>query len=57
MRHITFRALAAGFGIIALALFAGCSQGEQTLKTPVSFEGGVFGSFYQVSVSAPLTKS
>jgi thiamine biosynthesis lipoprotein len=57
MRHITVRALAAGFGLIALALVAGCSQGEQTLTTPVSFEGGVFGSFYQVSVSDPLTQS
>ncbi|MDN6180234.1 MAG: FAD:protein FMN transferase [Halomonas subglaciescola] len=57
MRHITFKALAAGLGLMALALFSGCSQGEQTLDGPVSFDGGVFGSFYQVSVSDPLTKS
>lgn len=55
--RLTLRALAAGLGIITLALVAGCSQGEQTLDGPVSFDGGVFGSFYQVSVSDPLTKS
>lgn len=57
MRHMTFKALAAGLGIMALALVVGCSQGEQTLDAPVRFDGGIFGSFYQVTVAEPLTQS
>ncbi|WP_046078864.1 FAD:protein FMN transferase [Halomonas sp. HG01] len=35
------------------ALLAGCS--ERTLETPVTLEGDIFGTFYQVTLADPIT--
>ncbi|MBZ5487455.1 FAD:protein FMN transferase [Halomonas aquamarina] len=40
----------------ALVLLAGCSEKDRPLESPVRLEGGIFGTFYQVSINAPLTQ-
>ncbi|QTF92807.1 FAD:protein FMN transferase [Halomonas sp. BM-2019] len=37
-------------------LLAGCSERDRPLDSPVRFEGGIFGSFYQVTIADPLTQ-
>ncbi len=37
-------------------LLAGCSEKDRPLESPVRLEGGIFGTFYQVSISDPLTQ-
>uniref|UniRef100_UPI003444A3B8 FAD:protein FMN transferase n=1 Tax=uncultured Halomonas sp. TaxID=173971 RepID=UPI003444A3B8 len=41
--------------LLLLALSA-CSESERPLESPVRLEGGVFGSFYQVTIADPLTR-
>ncbi|MCK2184994.1 FAD:protein FMN transferase [Halomonas getboli] len=41
--------------LLLVALLAGCS--ERTLETPVGIEGDIFGTFYQVEISDPITAS
>lgn len=35
---------------------AGCSESDRPLEPPVRFEGGIFGTFYQVTIMDPLTQ-
>lgn len=42
--------------LLATVILAGCSENDRPLDTPVRFEGGIFGSFYQVTVADPLTQ-
>jgi FAD:protein FMN transferase len=39
-----------------MLLLAGCSERDRPLDSPVRFEGGVYGSFYQVTIADPLTQ-
>ncbi|XKE45518.1 FAD:protein FMN transferase [Halomonas organivorans] len=39
--------------LMLVVLLAGCS--ERTLKTPVTLEGDIFGTYYQVTLAEPLT--
>ncbi|WP_416138617.1 FAD:protein FMN transferase [Halomonas sp. HK25] len=39
-----------------LLLLAGCSERDRPLDSPVRFEGGIYGSFYQVTIADPLTQ-
>ena len=45
-------------GIVALVglLLAGCSESDRPLESPVRFEGGIFGTYYQVTLVDPLTQ-
>lgn len=43
------------FLLLAL-LLTGCSERDRPLDSPVRFEGGVYGSFYQVTIADPLTQ-
>lgn len=36
---------------------AGCSESDRPLESPVRFEGGIFGTFYQVTIVDALTQS
>lgn len=42
--------------LLALVVMAGCSESDRPLDSPVTFEGGIFGTFYQVTVTDPLTQ-
>lgn len=48
-----FRLMLPLFLLLALAA---CSERDRPLESPVRFEGGIFGSFYQVTVVDPLTQ-
>ncbi|MFQ3788679.1 FAD:protein FMN transferase [Halomonas sp. A29] len=37
-------------------LLTGCSENERPLESPVRLEGGIFGSFYQVTIADSLTQ-
>lgn len=37
-------------------LLAGCSERDRPLESPVTLEGEIFGTFYQVSIADPLTR-
>lgn len=37
-------------------LLAGCSERDRPLASPVTLEGDIFGTFYQVSIADPLTQ-
>ncbi|MDR5866522.1 FAD:protein FMN transferase [Halomonas koreensis] len=39
--------------LLLVALLAGCS--ERTLEPPVTLEGDIFGTFYQVTIAEPIT--
>lgn len=39
-----------------VSLLAGCSESDRPLESPVKLEGNIFGSFYQVTISDPLTQ-
>ena len=39
--------------LMLIVLLAGCS--ERTLETPVTLEGDIFGTFYQVTLADPIT--
>lgn len=39
--------------LLLVVLLAGCS--ERTLETPVTLEGDIFGTFYQVTIADPIT--
>lgn len=55
--NIGYRPFLAGLGLLTLLpLMAGCSESDRPLEPPTRFEGGVFGSFYQVTVMDPLTQ-
>ncbi|MGP9631962.1 FAD:protein FMN transferase [Halomonas sp. AOP43-A1-21] len=41
---------------MVLLLLVGCSEKDRPLESPVRLEGGIFGTFYQVSISDPLTQ-
>ncbi|APE30857.1 thiamine biosynthesis protein [Halomonas aestuarii] len=41
--------------LLALML-AGCSERDRPLDSPVTLEGEIFGTFYQVSIADPLTQ-
>ncbi|TFH87530.1 FAD:protein FMN transferase [Billgrantia azerbaijanica] len=44
------------FWLLALlVLLAGCSESDRPLESPVRLEGAIFGTFYQVTIVAPLT--
>ncbi|UYF99931.1 MULTISPECIES: FAD:protein FMN transferase [unclassified Halomonas] len=42
--------------LLALGLLAGCSESDRPLDSPVRLEGGIFGTFYQVTIADPLTQ-
>ncbi|MFI0473128.1 FAD:protein FMN transferase [Halomonas sp. HMF6819] len=42
--------------LLALGLLAGCSENDRPLDSPVRLEGGIFGTFYQVTIADPLTQ-
>ncbi|MFG6668172.1 FAD:protein FMN transferase [Halomonas sp. HNIBRBA4712] len=42
--------------LLALGLLAGCSESDRPLESPVRLEGGIFGTFYQVTLVDPLTQ-
>lgn len=42
--------------LVALGL-AGCGDSDPQLESPVTLEGDIFGSFYQVTIADPLTRS
>lgn len=42
--------------LLAAFTLAGCSENDRPLDTPVRFEGGIFGSFYQVTLAESLTQ-
>ncbi|PWV78929.1 FAD:protein FMN transferase [Halomonas sp. A11-A] len=42
--------------LLAGLLLAGCSERDRPLDSPVRFEGGIFGSFYQVTIADSLTQ-
>ena len=43
--------------LLALVLLlAACSESDRPLESPVRLEGGIFGSFYQVTIADPLTQ-
>ncbi|MGO2147043.1 FAD:protein FMN transferase [Halomonas sp.] len=42
--------------IMSLLLLVGCSEKDRPLESPVRLEGGIFGTFYQVTISDPLTQ-
>ncbi|MGM0832561.1 MAG: FAD:protein FMN transferase [Pseudomonadota bacterium] len=45
-----------GLLLIAAGVLAGCSENDRPLDSPVRFEGGIFGTFYQVTIADPLTQ-
>ena len=45
-----------GLLLIAAGALMGCSENDRPLDTPVRFEGGIFGTFYQVTIADPLTQ-
>lgn len=44
------------FALCLVVLLAGCSENDRPLDSPVRLEGGIFGSFYQVTVADSLTQ-
>lgn len=42
--------------LLLLLLVAGCSESERALTPPVTLEGEVFGTFYQVTLAGPVTQ-
>lgn len=50
------RWLALALLISMLPVLAACSESDRPLDSPVTLEGGVFGSFYQVTIADPLTQ-
>ncbi|WP_404376350.1 FAD:protein FMN transferase [Vreelandella aquamarina] len=45
-------------GVVALvsAFLVGCSENDRPLESPVRFEGGIFGTYYQITLVDPLTQ-
>jgi len=45
-------------GVVTLVgvLLAGCSENDRPLEPPVRFEGGIFGTYYQITLVDPLTQ-
>ncbi|WP_447554745.1 FAD:protein FMN transferase [Vreelandella sp. EE22] len=43
--------------LLATVLLVGCSESDRPLDSPVRFEGGVFGTFYQITIVDALTQS
>ena len=45
-------------GVVTLVgvLLAGCSENDRPLESPVRFEGGIFGTYYQITLVDPLTQ-
>ncbi|SDL56778.1 thiamine biosynthesis lipoprotein [Franzmannia pantelleriensis] len=43
--------------LLPAALLAGCGEQDPELDSPVRLEGNIFGSFYQVTIADPLTRS
>jgi thiamine biosynthesis lipoprotein len=39
-----------------VSLLAACSESDRPLESPVQLEGNIFGSFYQVTITDPLTQ-
>ncbi|GGX83398.1 FAD:protein FMN transferase [Litchfieldella qijiaojingensis] len=44
------------FGVLT-ALMVGCSDADPKLDSPVRMEGEIFGTFYEVTIADPLTRS
>lgn len=44
------------FGLLA-TLLVGCSDADPKLDSPVQLEGEIFGTFYEVTIADPLTRS
>lgn len=42
--------------VIAAVALMGCSENDRPLESPVRFEGDIFGTFYQVTITDPLTQ-
>ncbi|MBW6392951.1 FAD:protein FMN transferase [Billgrantia antri] len=42
--------------LLCLVAFAGCSESDRPLSSPVRLEGSIFGSFYQVTIADSLTQ-
>ncbi|PAU77340.1 FAD:protein FMN transferase [Halomonas salipaludis] len=43
--------------LLLAVLVAGCGERDPELDSPVRLEGNIFGSFYQVTIADPLTRS
>lgn len=41
---------------LLMLLLAACSENDRPLESPVTLQGDIFGTFYQVSVADPLTQ-
>ncbi|RTR05678.1 FAD:protein FMN transferase [Halomonas nitroreducens] len=41
--------------LLLLLLLAGCSEAPKPLPSPVTLEGDIFGTFYQVTIADPIT--
>ncbi|WP_447927498.1 FAD:protein FMN transferase [Vreelandella sp. EE27] len=55
MKNYSPRLHHAAFLLMALLLL-GCSEQDRPLDSPVRFEGGIFGTFYQVTIADSLTQ-
>lgn len=44
------------FILVALLLMAACSEKDRPLESPVTLQGDIFGTYYQVTVADPLTQ-
>lgn len=42
--------------LVALLLMAACSEKDRPLESPVTLQGDIFGTYYQVTVADPLTQ-
>lgn len=49
------RTLIGGSVLLLVMVMAGCSENDRPLDSPVRFEGNIFGTFYQVTITDPLT--
>ena len=44
------------FALLLMLLLAACSESDRPLESPVTLQGDIFGTFYQVTVADPLTQ-
>lgn len=49
------RTLIGGSVLLLVMVMAGCSENDRPLDSPVRFEGNIFGTFYQVTITDSLT--
>lgn len=57
LSHVVPLRFVALLALLALvALLSACSERDRPLESPVKLEGNIFGSFYQVTITDPLTQ-